>query len=115
MFIDRTKCNICGQILNHCTLCNDPYFYVYKCDSCGYYVPLREIQKYMENINSPIISKDVLEKYKFDNQQYDYEYTVFLIGNKAEIEYAQNSHFEQYLQTGQFHFNNVIYLDIQGE
>lgn len=62
----------------------------------------------------PIIPKDVLEKYKLDNKQYDYEYTVFLIGNKTEIEYTQKSHFEKYLQMSQFHFNNVIYLDNQG-
>lgn len=114
MFTDRTKCNICGRKINHYTPCHDPLFYVYKCDDCGYYVSLREIQKYMENINSPIISKDMLEKYKANNK-YDYGYTVFLIGNKTEIEYAQKSHFEKYLQTGPFHFNNVIYLDNQGE
>lgn len=51
----------------------------------------------MESINSPIIYKDVLEKYKMNNNQYD-DYTVFLIGNKPEIEHAQKSQFEKCLQ-----------------
>ena len=115
MLKDRNNCNICNKKLHHYTLCHDPYFYVYKWESCGFFVLFKEMQKYMEIIEYPIIEKSILENFKQSNPQIDYDSSVFLIGNHDEIQKAKEPHFEQYLQKGQFHFVNIIYLNLQGE
>ena len=115
MFKQRTSCNICGKKLDHKTLNNDPYFYLYKCDDCGYYVSLDEIYNYMEPIDSPIISKSALDNYKSKHDDIDFDYTCMIIGNTEDINHAKNNNFEKCLQKNKFSFDKVVYVNINGE
>lgn len=110
MIKNREFCNICGKKLDHITFCDDPCFYVYKCDDCGYYVILYETQT-GESLDIPVIDKCKLDEYKKSHNDINYDRTIFLIGNNKQINSSKNNNFEKHLKHGKFNFDKVIYLN----